>query len=209
MGMPLSLAFLFALLSAKPLSPVVALVVVSLVAVAYPGIPGVLIRFHRSTDVRMTLEDREAESCWIERLPIPILLLGMLLTFYIVVLHVLILFNGIFAAFGNWANGLSGIALIDFAILFLVGLMWGILGQRRWAWWGSLIFFATMTASWVFTLAASSWSDILTAMDLPPFEMEMLQRLPLQGFHLAILAGAPLVLTVGAILRAKGCFEDE
>jgi hypothetical protein len=104
---------------------------------------------------------------------------------------------------------LSGIALIDFAILCVVGLMWGIQGQRKWAWWGSVIFFATMTASWVFTLAASSWSDILTAMDLPPFEMEMLQRLPLQGFHLAILAGAPLVLTVGAILRAKGCFEDE
>ncbi|MGD2177825.1 MAG: hypothetical protein PVG71_08385 [Anaerolineae bacterium] len=208
-GMPLSLAFLFALLSAKPLSPVLALVVVSLVAVAYAAIPGVMIRFYGSTDVRMTFEDREAESCWIERLPIPVLVLGMLFAFYVVLLHVLILFNGVFPLFGHWANGLSGIALIDVAILCLVGLIWGVLGQRKWAWWGSLLYFGLMTVSLTVTLAISRWSDILTALGFPPFELEILRRVPLQGFHFAILAGVPLLLTMGAILRARQCFEAE
>jgi len=207
MGVPLSLAFLFALLSAKPLSVPLAVVVVGLVAVAYPVIPGLLIRFYRSRDVRMTFEARDPGSYWIERLPVPVLVLAMLSAFYVVVLHALIFFNGILPLFGQWMNELPGIALLDAAILCLVGLTWGILGQRKWAWWGSLLYFATLTASSIFTLATSTWSEILFAMDFPPSEMEILQRPPLQGFHLAILVGPPLLLTVGAIVRAKGCFE--
>jgi hypothetical protein len=209
MGIPLSVAFLFALLSAKELSVLAALVVVSAVGVAYPAIPGLLIRFYRSRDVRMTLEDGDRTDSWIEKQPVPILVLGMLFAFCIVVLHVLIFFNGAFPLFGNWVTDLPGIALIDGASLLLAGLTWGVLGRQKWAWWGSLLYFASMTVSWILTLATSKWSDILLAMDFPPFEMEILQRLPLQGFHLSILAGAPLLLTMGAILRARGCFETE
>jgi len=209
LGIPLSLAFLFALLSAKPLSVVAALVVAIAVGVAYPMLPGVLIRFYRSEDVRMTFERRDPRSYWLERLPIPILVLSMLFTFYVVVLHILILFNGIFPVFGQWMNELRGIALIDAASLCLMVLIWGVLRRRRWAWWGSLLYFALMTISWILTLAASDWSGILSAVDFPLFEMEMLRRLPLQGFHLSILAGVPLLLTIAAILRAKACFESQ
>jgi hypothetical protein len=209
LGMPLSLAFLFALLSAKPLSVVSALAVIGLVAVAYPAIPGLLIRFYRSRDVRMTFEAGDSTTYWVEGLPVPVLVLGMLFAFYVIVLHVLILFNGVFPLFGSWVTELPGIALIDIAILCLVVLIWGILRRQKWAWWASLCYFSLMTLSWIVTLAASTWLGILTALDFPPFETEMLQRLPLQGFHLAILAGVPLLLTIGAILRAGGCFRVE
>jgi hypothetical protein len=208
-GVPLSLAFLFALLSAKPLSLIAAVVVVSLVVVAYPAMPSLLIRFYRSRDVRMTFEERAPESSWIERYPVPILVLALLSAFYVVVLHVLILFNGVFPLFGNWLTALPGITLIAVASLCLVGLIWGVLGRQKWAWWGSLLYFASMSVSWIVTLATSTWSEILTAMDFPQFEVEMLRHVPLQGFHLSILAGFPLLLTVGAILRAKRCFEAE
>jgi hypothetical protein len=209
MGAPLGLAFLFALLSAKPLSVPMAVAAVALIAVAYPALPGLLIRFYRSRDVRLTLEDRDPASSWIGRLPEPILVLGVLFAFYVAAWHILILFNGVFPLFGRWVNELLGIALIDLAILCLVGLTWGILGRRRWAWWGSLLYFATLTTSSILTLGTSSWSEVLAALDFPPFETEMLQGLPLHGIHLAILVCPPLLLTLGAILRAKGCIKAE
>jgi hypothetical protein len=175
MGAPLILAFLFALLSAKPLSFPVAVAAVAFIAVAYPALPGLLIRFYRSKDVRMTLADRDPASSWVEGLPIPILALGVLFVYYGVVWHILILFNGVFPLFGHWVNQLPGIVLIDLAVLCLVGLTWGILGRRRWAWWGSLLYFATITASSILTLGTSSWSEILAALGFPPFETEMLQ----------------------------------
>ena len=52
MGVPLCLAFLFALLSAKPLSPLLSLVVITFTCSAYPAIPGLMIRFYRSKDVK-------------------------------------------------------------------------------------------------------------------------------------------------------------
>jgi hypothetical protein len=208
-GVPLSIAFLFALLSAKPLSLVGALIVVGAVGLAYPLIPGLLIRFYRGRDVRMTFANTETASSWIERLPVPILVLAILFAFYVIVLHALILFNGLFPLFGYWVTELPGIALVDVASLCLVGLIWGTLTRQKWAWWGSVLYFTSMTASWILTLATSTWSDILTALDFPSSEMERLSRLPAQGLHFAVLAGFPLLLTIVAVLRAKACFEAE
>jgi hypothetical protein len=204
MGVPLCIAFLFALLSAKPLSPILSIAVIALTCVAYPAIPALMIRFYRSSAVQATFEKGEPGPAWIERLPVPLIVEGLLLAFYVVVLHVLILLNGAFPLFGRWVTGLPGIAIIDLVCLALVILIWGVLKQREWAWWGSLLSFTTLTVSWLFTLATSTWQDVLDALDFPAFEREFMQRVPVQGYHLAILAAAPLLLTLVAILRAKG-----
>jgi hypothetical protein len=210
-GVPLIVAFLFALLSAKELSLAAALIVIIILGVAYPAVPGLLIRFYRGRNVRLTFEkeDRDQKTVWIEGLPVPILVLGLLFSFYVVVLHVLILFNGAFPLMGAWVTELTGITLLDISIWCLVGLIWGTLRRKQWAWWGSLLYFGFMTASWIVTLVRSSWSDILAAMDFPSFEMEILQNVPLQGVHFSVLAGVPLLLTLVAIVRARRCFGAE
>jgi hypothetical protein len=208
-GMPLIVAFLFVLLSAKDLSLPAALIAIIMLGVSYPALPGLLIRFYRSKNVRLTFENKDLKTYWIERLPIPILVLSALFSFYVIVLHVLIFFNGVFPLFGVWVTELAGIILLDISILCLVGLTWGTLGLRRWAWWGALLYFGLMTISWIVTLAKSSWSDILASMDFPPFEVEILQKWPLHGSLFAILVGIPLILTLGVIIRAKRCFKTE
>lgn len=202
-GMPLMVAFLFVLLSAKDLSLPTAWVVIVALGASYLVLPGLLIRFYRSKNVRLTFENRDPKTSWIERLPIPILTLSVLFSFYIVVLHVLIFFNGVFPLFGVWMTGLAGIILLDISILCLAGLTWGILGLKKWAWWGALLYFGLMAVSWIVTLAKSSWLDILASMNFPPFEAAILQKWPLQGSHFAVLAGISLVLTLGTIIRAK------
>jgi hypothetical protein len=206
LGIPLSIAFLFVLFTGKELSVTGAAVALIGVCLAYPLVPGLMIRFYRGRHVTSTFERAERYSTWIERLPVPIMVLGMLFAFYVLVLHVLILFNGVFPLFGIWLTGLPGIAVIDVGILCLVGLLWGVLRQQRWAWWGSLVYFTTMTASWSLTLATSTWSGILAALAFPPFEMAILRGIPLQGAHFAALAGVHLVLTLIAILRARDSF---
>ncbi len=208
-GVPLILVFLFMLLSAKDLSPAAALTVAVLLGLSYLAVPGLLIRFYRSRNVRLTFEHRDPQTYWIERLPIPILVLCALFSFYLVALHVLIFFNGLFPLVEVWVSELAGIFLLDISILCLACLLWGTLRLRKWAWWGALLYFGLMSISWIVTLAKSSWSDILLKMDFPPFEMEILQRLPFQGFHFAVLVGVPLLLTWGTIIRAKRYFEAE
>ena len=50
-------------------------------------------------------------------------------------------------------------------------------------------------------------ADILSKLNFPPTEAEILQGMPLQGYHLAVLAGIPLLLTMGLLVLSKRHFR--
>jgi hypothetical protein len=205
-GLPLATVFLLVLVTAKELSLVAVLIAVVLSGLSYFVIPGLLIRFYRSQNVRSTFEARDSRSYWIEELPLPILVLSSLFLFYIVVLHVPIFFNGIFPFFGVLLFGLEGFFLIDVSIMLLTLLIWGVVRSKAWAWWGSMAYFGLMISSLLLTFLRSSLSDILAGMKFAPTEMEALQGVPLQGSHLAVFFGLPLVVTLGLLLFSRRCF---
>ena len=136
----------------------------------------------------------------------PVLVLGALFVFYAIVLHVPIVFNGLVPFFGQWLSGLQGIVILTILIMSLLCLTWGTLNRWAWAWWGSLVYFGLLTVSTVLTLAGTSYLDLLTKMDFPPAEVEMLDGAPVSGLHLAAFVGLPLVLTLVAIVVTKRWF---
>lgn len=205
LGLPLMVAFLF-LLSVKDLSSTAGLLVVIALGLAYLTVPALLIRFYKSRDIRQTFEARDARAYAIERLPMPVLVLGVLFIFYVVFMHVPLFFNGIFPLFGVWLSDKQGFVTLDVAIVSFVCLTWGVLRQRMWAWWGSVAYFGLLTVSTVVTLARSSFAEILTSMQLPPTEMEMLKGVPLQGVHFVPFVGLPLLITLGVILFSRRHF---
>lgn len=205
-GVPLAIVFFLILLTAKELSVAAVLVAFLFFGLAYPLLPVLLIRFYRGRDVVRTLETRDPNTYWTERLPLPILVLSFLYLFYAVILHVPIFFRGIFPLFGTFAFDLEGIALLTASILGLGLLTWGTLRQRAWAWWAALLYFLLLTVSTILAFATTTYPELLAAMKFPPTEVEMLDGIPLQGVHLALFFGLPLVLTFLAILRAKPHF---
>ena len=119
----------------------------------------------------------------------------------------LILFNGLFPAFGSFVSGLPGIYLLAGAMICLGLLTWGLLRLRPWAWWGSLGYFAALTTSSVVTLAQSSTQDLLQAANLPPKELEFLRELRISGPHIAVLVALPLLTTLGLLVFNKRHFR--
>ena len=208
-GLPLAIVFLFIAVASKDLSPAVALIMVVFMALSYLVFPGLLIRFYRSRNVRLTFEARDPKSYWIERLPMPTLVLCSLYLFYLIVLHVPILFSGIFPLFGVFLFDLQGITLLDISIMALVCLIWGTLGRKTWAWWGSLVYWGLMTFSVILSFSRASYLDILSRMRFPPTEMEALDGLPFQGFHFALFFGIPLLITLGVIVLSKRHFGTD
>jgi hypothetical protein len=206
-GVPLIVVFLFILFSSKDLPPITALFIIILIGASYPLLPGLLIRFYRSKHVRLTFETHDPKSYWTEKLTQPILTLAALFLLYAIALHILVLFNGIFPLFGIWLTSLEGIVLIALSILWLMCLVWGTLQRSPWAWWGATIYLALMTISTLLTLLTSTWNEILSKLQFPPTEIEILQGLPLQGYHLAMLVGIPLLLTLGLLVLSKGHFR--
>jgi hypothetical protein len=205
-GAPLALLFFLILVTAKDLPLGAVLVTIALLPLSYPLVPLFLLRFYRSRDVEQTFAAHDAKVHWLERQPLAVAVLCFLYLFYAVVLHVPILFNGIFPFFGILFYGLEGIVLLTVTILTLVCLLWGTVQRRPWAWWAAILFFGALTGSTILTFSSTSFAQILDGMRFAPTEMEMLQNVPLQGYHLAAFLGLPLVLTLVAILRARSYF---
>ena len=206
-GLPLIVAFFFVLLSSKDLSPPLVIVIAILVAASYLLLPWLAIRFYQSPDTALSLGTQGREKSWIETIPIPILALAFVVIFFILVLHAQIFFNGLFPLFGQWISGAEGIVLLDVSIILLLVILWGALQGKLWAWWGVLAYFSLMMLSYIISLLSSTWLGILSALNLPAFELEILQGIPLQGYQFAILVGIPFLLTIGLILHARSVFK--
>jgi len=203
-GVPLTVVFWFVAVTSKELSLAVVLIMLVALALSYLVLPGLLIWFYRSRNVRLTFEAKGPKTYWIERFPIPVLVLCSLYLFYVVVLHILIFFNGIFPLFGVLLVDFQGILLLDILIACLACLIWGTFRLRTWAWWGSLLYFGLLTSSSILTLCRCSLSDILSRMKFAPTEMEALQGLPFQGWLMAAFIGIPLLLTLGSVSHGFG-----
>lgn len=228
LGVPLTVVLLFILLASKTLTVAVALGAVAACVLAYAVLPAVLLRFYRGAGVTAALvpdapADRDAAAAGSRRdaaplvprpaplvagdLDVPRLVVLGLEAFYLVALHVLLLFRGLFPRWTGWATGVPGLALIDAAVVILLLLAWGTYRRSRLAWWGALAYFGAMGVLWVGTLVRTSWVELLAVLSFPPTEVDILDGIPLQGWHLALLVGLPLLLTLVAVLRARPSAE--
>ena len=206
LGLPLVVVFFATLVLSKDPSLGTLIAMLPVMVFLYPVLPGLLTWLYRSKDVRLTFETNDPRSYWTEKLPLPMLTLCMLFAFFIVALHVAILFRGAFPLFGVLLSELSGVVLIDASVVLLAVLTWGTLRRKPWAWWVALAYFSLMTASTVWTFAGLSWADILDMMKFAPLEMEALSGVPIQGTHIAAFVGLPLLATLGLLIYSKRYF---
>jgi hypothetical protein len=169
--------------------------------------PGLLIRFYRSRSVRRTFKEKDATSYYIEQVPLPILVLSFLYLFYVIVLHILILFNGMFPVFGVFYFGRQGIVLLDISIICLMFITWGTLKRQHWAWWASVIMLGMFALSTTVTFIKNNYLSILMGLAFPSREMQFLKGLPLQGYHFSILVGIPLLVTWIIAISSKRYFS--
>jgi len=63
------------------------------------------------------------------------------------------------------------------------------------------------TVSTILTPCGSDYLAILSELSFPPEEVAFLDNLPVQGYHVAILAGGPLLITWGLAVLSKRHFD--
>jgi len=192
-GAPVVLAVFFVLAGTKELSLFGLILWSALLAAAYFVLPFLLLRFYKGKNAVWTWEEKDPKTYWLDALPTPVLTLAILGVFYIIILYMFILMNGIFPVFGFLLSGFPGILALGAAILGLAWLVWGLLCMRRWAFLGISTFILLFTASVFVTFCSLSYSGILGALALPKTEHTLFTGLPLQGAHFALIIGFPFI----------------
>jgi hypothetical protein len=205
-GIPITVLALSVLLASKDLSIAAAVAATVVLCLSYLVVPWLFIRFYGGEDVRQTFQGRDPRSYWIEKCPQPTLVLSLLYVLGAAILLVLIFFRALYPFFGMWLSDMTGAVAIDLSILGLLFLAWGTLQRKAWAWWGGLVYLGLMALSSILTLVQTSYGELLAHLDYPPTEMEALQGIPLEGYHLALLAGVPLLVATGILVLSKRHF---
>jgi hypothetical protein len=208
-GAPLTAGAAFLFLGQKDPSIAAAATATGFFGFCYLILPWLLIRFYKGRNVRRTFEAHDLTNSWIEDLPMPILVLSALFVFFAVVIHMLVLFRGIFPAFGKFLYGIPGILSIACCTAALLVLLWGTLRRKRWAWWAALIVWGGFTLSLVVTFIFTRYADLLAEIGFPSREVEILKSIPLQGYHLALLFGLPCLAAWVVLLLSKPTFDRE
>lgn len=207
-GLPLGAAAMFMLLASKSLSVAAAVAAAVLLALSYAALPFLLLRFYGGKNVTGTLGAADKRSaCWVERIPLRVLVLCILFLFYTVVSAALLPFNGLYALFGAFLTGLPGVLALDVTMGCLLVLIHGLLRLKRWAWWGSVVLQGALLLSAVVTFCMRGYDGLLSALAFPEREMEMLAGLPFGGVHFALLAGIPLLAGLCAAALARKDFH--
>jgi len=208
LGIPLGLTLLFTLYSVKDLPRAVAIGVAICVALSYAVLPWLILRLYGGRNLRVTFQRETTSSTWIDRTPVPVLVLVILFLFYSVFLHIPLLFNGLFPLFGSWLSQLPGIAALDVAISVLLFLTWATASRLRWAWWADILYFALLTSSALITLLRSTFSQLLILARFPEYELQILSNMPIQAVHIAAFVGIPILATLAAILISRPHFTE-
>ncbi len=208
LGLPLLLVLFFMTASVKNLSGAGGVILILLLAASYFLLPWLGLRLYRSQRVRAAFEAGDPRPGALEQRPLPVLVLCLLGLFFLIVLHLPILFRGLFPVFGTLLGDLQGIYGIAAEVLVLALLLWGTWEQRRWAWWGSVAFYAALASSWLVTLIPLRWTDLLAWLQFPPAEVAMLSGMPLQGWHIGAFVALPMLATLGMLLAARRSFRQ-
>lgn len=208
LGLPLSIILFFMLLTSKDI-PQNSLPLLGLIfLVIYPLLPLILLKFYRTANVQLSFQHKGSDEGWFEQTPQPIFVLGSLMIYFVGVLHIPLLFNGIFPVFGNFMFEYKGILLIDISVVLLIFLTWGILGKRLWAWWGTLAYFILMILSSTITLLTVTPQEIYTHMKFAPLEQKIMMNLPLQGIHFLFFIVLPLFITLIILITSRRYFQS-
>jgi hypothetical protein len=206
LGVPLLVVLFFMTVSVKSFSAAGGVFFVVLLATSYLVVPWLGIRFYQGRNVRGTFEAHDDRPSALEARPMAILVICLLDLFFLVALHVPLLFGGLFPAYGTLLGGLEGICVADVAILLLGLLLWGTWEQWAWAWWGSVFYYALLSATWILTFAQTTYPKLLAWLPLAPIEMEALSGIPLQGYEIGLFAGLPMLACLGVILASRRHF---
>ncbi len=202
-GIPLTILFIFILITSKGPS---LWLVIAIIPLLYPVIPVALIWFYRSKDVELTLRSKDKNTYFTERIPIPVITIILLFSFYTFVLHALLLLKGMFPFFGILLFDLRGAFSISISVMVFLFLIRGLFKLKSWAWWGSVIYFGLISVSFLLTFSIKSISDIYPEMNFAPLEMEIFQKFPFQQFRPSVLIAVPLLATLALIIYSKKFF---
>jgi len=174
-------------------------------------IPGFLVLFYGSKNVKTTCEFRDQNIRWTDKCPLPVLALSLWFGFSAII-TVLPAFQGcVIPLFGFILSGFPGAVVIFVNELLLVYLIWGTYKLKMTAWWGAVAYVVVWSISAIITFSRMDFMEFYEKMNYSEQQLERLRQLDFMQSQYMYMIGFYLfmLLKLGYLMYTRKFFVEK
>ena len=172
----------------------------------YPVLPFMLVRFYHSQETKAQFQSSSDHLTWIEAAPQPVLILGSVTAFYVFAFHTSLFLNGVVPFGCGFRSGKVGYVIAATAIVGLSFVAWGMFNQRRWAWFGGVVCFATMAVDFAVAFLCSGSTGLFRQLGVSNLD-ESLVELQFPSLQIALVLVLPTMCALITTLFNRRHFD--
>ena len=182
-------------------------VMTGFMAVFYVIIPGILVLFYGSKNVKATCEFRDTKVRWTDKCPLPVLALSLMFGFWALSMLFMGFYGWAIPFFGFILSGVSG-AAVGLVIMLLSGYVaWGVYRLDVKAWWGAVLLIICWAVSAGVTFPRVSMLDYYEKMNFPEQQLDAIKQYSIpEGNSMILFCGLSVVGFLGYLLYTRRYF---
>ncbi|MBU0533400.1 MAG: hypothetical protein KJ887_01185 [Candidatus Omnitrophica bacterium] len=188
---------------------IVKVVTIIFMIIFYIVVPGIIILFYGSRNVKTTCESRNPNPSWTDKCPLPVLGLSVLFAISPVSMIQMASYNFLIAFFGSLISGAAGAGVSLIIVLLLIYIAIGFYKLQIKAWWTAIAVIVIGTLSTIITFSRINLLEFYQKMNFPEQQMEIIKQMGMIENSNIFMTWIPLfyaVVIIGYLLYIKKYF---
>jgi len=185
-------------------------VIIAVLTFIYVVIPGALVLFYGSKNVKATCAFRNPRICWTDKCPLPVLAISLMSGIWAFSMPVIGFYGWAIPFFGVILSGTAGALVALSAMALFAYVARGTYKLNIKAWWVAVLLIGTWGLSTVITFSRVSMGEFYEKMNLPEQQLEVMQQynsMP-SGVSMIVLTGLWFIAFLGFLLYIKKYFKS-
>lgn len=169
-------------------------------------IPGVLVLFYGSRNVKATCESRDPKVRWTDRCPLPVLAVSLIYGFWAFSLLCGACYGWVIPFFGTILSGISGAVVSLVYILLCVYVVWGAYKLNIKAWWCAVLVNVAWAVSAGITFSHGGLWSLYEKMNFSEQQLDAMKQMMPHNSTITLLFMVMFIVFLGYIFYTKRYF---
>jgi MFS family permease len=175
----------------------------------YVIIPGALVMFYKSRDVKATCEYRDTKIRWTDKCPLPVLGVSLICAFWMVSMLLMGAYGWAVPFFGVILSGISG-AIVALVMASLLGYVaWGTYKLDMKAWWCALVVNVGWFLSSFITFSRVDMLTFYEQMGFPEQQLEIMKQYSMPWGYMSFIFGIWVIVILAYLLYIRKYFTGD
>ena len=172
----------------------------------YVIIPGVLVLFYGSKNVKATCQFRDSRLRWTDKCPLPVLAVSLIFGSGAVARLFMGVYGWVIPFFGSILNGMKGAAVVLVVMLLFGYVAWGTNKLSIKAWWCAVLVIIAWALSAGITFSRVSILDYYEKMNFPEQQLDMIEQYSIPQDYMVLFFGLWVACFLGYLLYTRRYF---